>query len=155
METKTKAIDPVCGMEVDPEAAAGHSDHAGHTYHFCSTACKARFDAEPEVFAAAATANERAAHASHDHHRTATDDRTAYADHTSHAVHHPSTDDHASDAGHRPSTDDHTPHDHASLANHAQPAGPTQPVVQLTLGKPRHRNQSPRDWSRKSTDCPC
>lgn len=47
----TKAIDPVCGMEVDSETAAGHSDFKGQTYHFCANACKGRFDANPEMFA--------------------------------------------------------------------------------------------------------
>ncbi len=45
-----KAIDPVCGMEVDPAAAAGKSEHAGTTYHFCSGSCKRRFDADPASF---------------------------------------------------------------------------------------------------------
>jgi Cu+-exporting ATPase len=40
----TTAIDPVCGMEVDPATAAGSSEHEGQTYYFCSTGCKRRFD---------------------------------------------------------------------------------------------------------------
>ena len=74
MNTQQSVIDPVCGMEVDPEHAAGSSEHAGHTYHFCSAGCKTRFDAEPEVFHAAARAQEHASHAapstgaSHDAH---------------------------------------------------------------------------------------
>ena len=56
MSIQQNVIDPVCGMEVDPEHAAGHSEHAGQTYHFCSAGCKARFDAEPEVWHAAARA---------------------------------------------------------------------------------------------------
>jgi P-type Cu+ transporter len=39
--------DPVCGMTVDPAAARHHSRHAGHTYHFCSSRCRERFDADP------------------------------------------------------------------------------------------------------------
>jgi Cu+-exporting ATPase len=42
--------DPVCGMDVAPETAAGRSDHAGTTYYFCSTHCKQRFDADPRSF---------------------------------------------------------------------------------------------------------
>jgi len=42
-----KAIDPVCGMTVDPEKAAAHSEFEGKTYHFCHPSCKTRFDAEP------------------------------------------------------------------------------------------------------------
>jgi P-type Cu+ transporter len=39
--------DPVCGMTVDPAATRHHSRHAGHTYHFCSSRCRERFDADP------------------------------------------------------------------------------------------------------------
>jgi P-type Cu+ transporter len=46
------SIDPVCGMTVDPAAAAGHFDYQGTTYHFCSTHCLHRFQAEPEKFLA-------------------------------------------------------------------------------------------------------
>jgi Cu+-exporting ATPase len=53
MTTSAKTIDPVCGMEVDPASAAGHSDHAGRHYSFCSTSCKERFDADPARFAGA------------------------------------------------------------------------------------------------------
>jgi P-type Cu+ transporter len=41
------ARDPVCGMTVDPAAAQHHSRHAGHTYHFCSSRCRGRFDIDP------------------------------------------------------------------------------------------------------------
>jgi Cu+-exporting ATPase len=43
--------DVVCGMQVDPEKAAGTSQHAGKTYYFCSNACKAKFDANPAQYA--------------------------------------------------------------------------------------------------------
>ena len=39
--------DPICGMQVDEERAAGKSEHAGRTYYFCSTGCKQKFDSEP------------------------------------------------------------------------------------------------------------
>ena len=42
--------DPVCGMMVDPQKAAGKVEHAGKTYHFCSTQCVERFTKEPEKF---------------------------------------------------------------------------------------------------------
>ena len=45
--------DPVCGMMVDPQKAAGKVEHAGKTYHFCSTRCVERFTKEPEKFLAA------------------------------------------------------------------------------------------------------
>ena len=43
-------IDPVCGMQVDPQKAAGTSEYQGKTYYFCSPACKERFDADPPPF---------------------------------------------------------------------------------------------------------
>jgi YHS domain-containing protein len=46
----THAIDPVCGMEVDPATAAGSSEYEGVTYYFCSVGCKRQFDKEPQVF---------------------------------------------------------------------------------------------------------
>ena len=44
------SVDPVCGMKVDPATAAGHFDHRGKTYHFCSKHCLHRFSAEPEKY---------------------------------------------------------------------------------------------------------
>jgi Cu+-exporting ATPase len=43
----TKAIDPVCGMTVDPERSPHRAEHAGSTYHFCSAGCRTKFVAEP------------------------------------------------------------------------------------------------------------
>jgi Cu+-exporting ATPase len=45
--TKRPTIDPICGMTVDPEKAAGSSVHEGETFYFCSKHCKAKFDADP------------------------------------------------------------------------------------------------------------
>src|SRR5947209_19619052 len=42
------AVDPVCGMTVDPAKAAGRLDHNGTTYYFCSKGCVAKFAADPE-----------------------------------------------------------------------------------------------------------
>src|SRR5579863_3327318 len=44
--------DPVCGMTIYPARAAGHFDHAGLTYYFCSTHCVERFKADPSRFVA-------------------------------------------------------------------------------------------------------
>jgi Cu+-exporting ATPase len=44
------AIDPVCGMEIDPATAAGASEYQGTTYYFCSVGCKRQFDKDPQVF---------------------------------------------------------------------------------------------------------
>jgi Cu+-exporting ATPase len=45
-----RAIDPVCGMEVDPATAAGESEHQGTTYYFCSPGCKRQFEKDPQRF---------------------------------------------------------------------------------------------------------
>ncbi len=39
--------DPVCGMTIDPAAAAARIEHAGKTYSFCSETCRERFQSEP------------------------------------------------------------------------------------------------------------
>ncbi|MDQ7848784.1 MAG: YHS domain-containing protein [Armatimonadota bacterium] len=44
------AIDPVCGMTVEEQKAAGSSEYRGQTYYFCSSGCKAAFDKEPERY---------------------------------------------------------------------------------------------------------
>jgi Cu+-exporting ATPase len=44
------AVDPVCGMTVDPQRAAGSSDYKGKTYHFCSKGCLAKFEADPQKY---------------------------------------------------------------------------------------------------------
>ena len=41
-------IDPVCGMKVDEEKAAGQSEHENRTYYFCASLCKRNFDRNPE-----------------------------------------------------------------------------------------------------------
>jgi Cu+-exporting ATPase len=43
-------IDPVCGMTVTPEKAAGRSTYAETTYYFCGLGCLKRFEAAPESF---------------------------------------------------------------------------------------------------------
>ena len=44
------AIDPVCGMRVDPATAKHHCTHQSQDYFFCSARCRERFEAEPEKF---------------------------------------------------------------------------------------------------------
>jgi P-type Cu+ transporter len=46
----TDTTDPVCGMMVDPEQAAGASEYQGRRYLFCSTSCLKRFQAAPEQY---------------------------------------------------------------------------------------------------------
>ncbi|HEV7475439.1 MAG TPA: heavy metal translocating P-type ATPase, partial [Pyrinomonadaceae bacterium] len=50
-DKKTAAvIDPVCGMTVDPDSAAGSVEHQGTTYYFCSQHCVEKFRKDPEAF---------------------------------------------------------------------------------------------------------
>ena len=42
------AIDPICGMTVEPETAAGRYDYHGTTYYFCAVSCLERFREDPE-----------------------------------------------------------------------------------------------------------
>lgn len=43
--------DPVCGMAVDEQYAAGKSGYKGEMYYFCSQDCKDKFDRSPEQYA--------------------------------------------------------------------------------------------------------
>jgi len=43
--------DPVCGMDLDEEAAEGRQDYQGTTYYFCSKACQEAFRNEPGRYA--------------------------------------------------------------------------------------------------------
>ena len=43
------AIDPVCGMTVDPARAAGKQKHRDETYYFCSRRCMVKFISDPEA----------------------------------------------------------------------------------------------------------
>jgi len=51
-----KAKDPVCGMQVDPQRAAGSHAHHGQTYYFCSKHCLHAFKADPQKYLAAKAA---------------------------------------------------------------------------------------------------
>lgn len=45
-----KAIDPVCGMEVDPAKAPAKTEYQGKTYYFCAPACRSAFEENPEKY---------------------------------------------------------------------------------------------------------
>ncbi len=49
-ETKTEFIDPVCGMTVELETAAGKYDFKGEIYYFCSNGCLNKFKQNPAAF---------------------------------------------------------------------------------------------------------
>ena len=44
------AIDPVCGMTVDPAKSPHRHSHAQQTYHFCSAGCRGKFAADPDKY---------------------------------------------------------------------------------------------------------
>ncbi len=52
------AIDPVCGMSVDPATAAASIVHANTTYYFCCRACQEKFRANPAKYLAKTTGGE-------------------------------------------------------------------------------------------------
>ncbi len=42
--------DPVCGMHIRPESAAGHMEYAGKQYYFCNPGCRQKFKQNPAQF---------------------------------------------------------------------------------------------------------
>ncbi len=46
------AKDPVCGMSVDPAAAAATREYNGTTYYFCNPGCAAKFEQNPTQYLA-------------------------------------------------------------------------------------------------------
>jgi Cu+-exporting ATPase len=49
-ETPVKVVDPVCGMNILPETAAGKQEYEGTTYYFCSQNCIEKFKLNPAGF---------------------------------------------------------------------------------------------------------
>ena len=45
--TPETAIDPVCGMTVDPAKTPHHAEYKGVAYHFCGASCRTKFTATP------------------------------------------------------------------------------------------------------------
>jgi P-type Cu+ transporter len=43
--------DPICGMLVKTDEAAGRSEYQGKSYFFCAVTCKDTFDRSPERYA--------------------------------------------------------------------------------------------------------
>ncbi|HVR66949.1 MAG TPA: heavy metal translocating P-type ATPase, partial [Verrucomicrobiae bacterium] len=59
------AIDPVCGMTVDPATALNRHHHEGQDYYFCSASCLKRFSADPGKFLGAKPAAAGHGHVAH------------------------------------------------------------------------------------------
>ena len=66
------ALDPVCGMAVDPAKAAGRFEYKGTTYHFCSQHCLRAFKADPEKYLKPKTGDTQGGCCAHDRHAAAT-----------------------------------------------------------------------------------
>jgi P-type Cu+ transporter len=62
------ATDPVCGMSVDPEKAAGELDYKGTKYYFCSKNCLKSFEGDPERYLGEKKAQAHAGHGGAYHH---------------------------------------------------------------------------------------
>ena len=60
MKTARKVTDPICGMEIDPESAAGTAERGGETFYFCSEHCRRKFlgKSTPKVIEAPALLDE-------------------------------------------------------------------------------------------------
>jgi len=48
--TAAPAIDPVCGMKVDPALIQHHAEVDRIFYHFCSAGCRTKFVADPHRY---------------------------------------------------------------------------------------------------------
>jgi YHS domain-containing protein len=46
-----RTLDPVCGMELNPENAPERSEYEGRQYQFCSVQCRNKFDQNPAQYA--------------------------------------------------------------------------------------------------------
>ena len=53
---RTSVKDPVCGMDVNPDSAAGKYEHEGATYFFCNPGCLEKFRAQPARYRSGASA---------------------------------------------------------------------------------------------------
>ena len=54
-----RVVDPVCGMTVQPDSAAGSLVHDNQTYYFCSKHCLQKFREDPELFSEKSAFNNR------------------------------------------------------------------------------------------------
>jgi YHS domain-containing protein len=68
-DTTKTLTDPVCGMTVSPDKAAGSYEYKGEQYYFCSKSCLAKFTADPQSFLTKQPAGMPAAETSEDSYR--------------------------------------------------------------------------------------
>ncbi|MSQ96348.1 MAG: heavy metal translocating P-type ATPase [Gemmataceae bacterium] len=50
MHSEATAIDPVCGMSVDPKEAPAQTAYQGTTYYFCNPHCLKKFEIDPQKY---------------------------------------------------------------------------------------------------------
>jgi Cu+-exporting ATPase len=50
LKATNEVVDPVCGMTVAVDNAAGTATYEGKTYHFCSAHCLTKFNGRPEAY---------------------------------------------------------------------------------------------------------
>lgn len=62
-----KAIDPVCGMDIET-AGARTSAHDGKVYYFCSQNCREKFEASPAAYLAGKANQAQSMESRHEHH---------------------------------------------------------------------------------------
>ncbi|MGH7764492.1 MAG: YHS domain-containing protein, partial [Candidatus Dormibacteraceae bacterium] len=62
MNNENPAVDPVCGMKVDPATAEYRSSRHGKPFCFCSAGCKASFDKDPARYGGSGANGGREAH---------------------------------------------------------------------------------------------
>jgi YHS domain-containing protein len=62
------AVDPVCGMEVDPATAQWKTEYKGQTYYFCAPGCQRSFEKEPEKYLASGPTVDMSPGGHHDPH---------------------------------------------------------------------------------------
>jgi len=49
-EIANKALDVICGMEVDPKHTRLHVEHSGEVYYFCNVVCRDHFVNDPQKY---------------------------------------------------------------------------------------------------------
>jgi heavy metal translocating P-type ATPase len=54
-ERQVNVIDPVCGMQVDPNSAAAQAKHDSRDFFFCSPSCRNKFVADPVKYSRPST----------------------------------------------------------------------------------------------------
>ncbi len=58
IDATVTALDPVCGMTVNPATTPHHADYKGTAYHFCGASCRTKFVGNPLTYLEPAAAAE-------------------------------------------------------------------------------------------------